>query len=60
MAHFLNNTILNLVQLQAPGGDLQPAIVLSVVVVIAMAVLAFAVNPISRRLALPRLTPWAS
>lgn len=60
IAHFLNNTILNLVQVQSPGGDLQPAIVLSVVVVIAMAVLAFVVNPISKRLALPRLTPWTS
>ena len=36
---FLNNTILNFVQVQNPGLDLQPAVVLSIVVVLAMAVL---------------------
>lgn len=58
IAHFLNNTILNLIQVHTAGGDLQPAIVLSVVVVVAMAALTFAIGPLTKWLALPRLQPW--
>jgi membrane protease YdiL (CAAX protease family) len=58
IAHFLNNTILNLVQVQTASGELQPAMVLSVVVVVALALLAFSVLPIARRLSLPYLQPW--
>jgi membrane protease YdiL (CAAX protease family) len=58
VAHFLNNTILNLVQVQTAAGELQPPMVLSIVVVIDLALLAFAVGPIAKRLALPPLRPW--
>ena len=60
IAHFLNNTTLNLVQVQTAGGELQPALVMSVVVVVAMAFLAFTVEPFARRLALPHLRPWGA
>jgi membrane protease YdiL (CAAX protease family) len=55
IAHFVNNTILNLVQVQGPTGELQPAMVMSVVVVIALAFLAFAIKPIADRLKLAQL-----
>jgi membrane protease YdiL (CAAX protease family) len=55
-AHFLNNTILNLIQVREASGALQPAVVLSVVVVVALAVLAVALAPLTRRL--PHLQPW--
>lgn len=58
VAHFLNNIILNLVQVQTAGGEMGPATVLSVVVVVAMAVLVFAIEPIARRLSMPHLRPW--
>jgi membrane protease YdiL (CAAX protease family) len=58
IAHFVNNTLLNFIQVQAVAGDLQPAMILSIVVVVALAFLAFAVAPIARRLALPHLQPW--
>jgi membrane protease YdiL (CAAX protease family) len=58
IAHFLNNTTLNLVQVQSASGELQPAMVMSVVVVVALAFLAFTIEPIARRLQLPRLRPW--
>jgi membrane protease YdiL (CAAX protease family) len=58
IAHFLNNSILNLVQVQDATGGLQPAMVMSVVVVIALAFLAFAIGPIAKRLGLPHLRPW--
>lgn len=57
-AHFLNNTILNLVQVHTATGELQPPLVLSIVVVIVLALLAFAVGPVAKRLALPTLQPW--
>jgi membrane protease YdiL (CAAX protease family) len=60
IAHFLNNTTLNLVQVQSAAGELQPAMVMSVVVVIALAFLAFAVEPIAKRLNMPHLRPWDS
>lgn len=60
IAHFLNNMTLNLVQVQTAGGELQPALVMSVVVVVAMAFLAFTVEPFARRLALPHLRPWGA
>ena len=60
IAHFLNNTILNLIQVQTSGGELQPAVILSVVVVVAMAILTFAVEPLARRLELPRLRAWGA
>lgn len=60
IAHFLNNTILNLVQVQTSSGELQPAVILSVVVVLAMAILTFAVKPLARWLVLPRLRPWGA
>jgi membrane protease YdiL (CAAX protease family) len=55
IAHFLNNTILNLVQVQSASGELQPALLMSVVVVVALALLAFAVGPLARRLGLAPL-----
>jgi membrane protease YdiL (CAAX protease family) len=55
IAHFLNNTILNLVQIEAASGDVQPAVLMSVIVVIALAFLVFAISPIAKRLQLPRL-----
>lgn len=55
IAHFLNNTTLNLVQVQTASGELQPALVMSVVVVVALALLALTVEPLARRLALPRV-----
>jgi len=60
IAHFLNNTTLNLVQVQSAGGELQPAMVMSVVVVVAMAFLVFTVKPLAKRLALPHLRPWGT
>jgi uncharacterized protein len=48
IAHFLNNTTLNLVQVQSAGAELQPAVVMSVVVVFAMALLVFAVEPLAK------------
>jgi membrane protease YdiL (CAAX protease family) len=60
IAHFLNNTTLNLVQMHGTGGALQPAMVMSVVVVVALAFLVLAVEPIARRLDLPHLRPWGA
>lgn len=60
IAHFLNNTMHNLLQIQGADGTLQPAVLLSVVVVAALALLAFAVEPVARRLALPHLRPWGA
>jgi len=58
IAHFLNNTTLNLIQVRQPSGELEPAVVMSIVVVVALAFLAFAVGPIAKRLRLPHLQPW--
>jgi membrane protease YdiL (CAAX protease family) len=58
VAHFLNNTTLNLIHVRGSAGDLQPAMVMSVVVVIALAFLALAISPIAKRLKLPHLLPW--
>jgi uncharacterized protein len=58
IAHSLNNTIHSLIQVQTAAGDLQPAVVLSVAAVIAVALLALAVAPIARRLALLHVRPW--
>jgi len=58
IAHFLNNTTLNLVQVREASGELQSAAVMSIVVVVALAFLAFAVVPISKRLKLPQVRPW--
>jgi membrane protease YdiL (CAAX protease family) len=58
IAHLLNNTVLNLVQVQSATGELQPAMLMSVVVVIALGFLAFAIGPIAKRLALPQVRPW--
>jgi len=55
IAHFLNNVLNSLLQIQGTDGTLQPAVALSVVVVIAMVPLALAVGPIARRLGLPGL-----
>jgi membrane protease YdiL (CAAX protease family) len=60
ITHFLNSTTLNLVQVRAMTGELQPALVMSVVVVIALACLAFATEPIAKRLTLPHLRLWSS
>jgi membrane protease YdiL (CAAX protease family) len=60
IAHFLNNTTLNLVQVQTAGGELQPAMVMSIVVVVALALLVFTVEPLARRLALPHVRPWSA
>lgn len=58
IAHFLNNTTLNLVQIEANSGELQPAVLMSVVVVIALAFLVIVISPIVKRLKLPHLRPW--
>jgi membrane protease YdiL (CAAX protease family) len=58
IAHFLNNTTLNFVQVRGITGELQPAVVMSVVVVIALAFLALAISPLAKRLKLPHLRPW--
>jgi membrane protease YdiL (CAAX protease family) len=60
IAHFLNNTTLNLVQIRDAAGTLQPAVVMSIVVVVALAFLVFAVGPVAKRLSLPRLRPWSA
>jgi membrane protease YdiL (CAAX protease family) len=57
-AHFVNNTILNLLQVRSAAGDLQPATLLSVVAVVVLALLVLALGPIVRRLHLPQLKPW--
>ncbi len=57
-AHFLNNVMHNLLQVQTASGDLQPAVVLSVVSVVALAFLAITVGPLARRLGLPHLRSW--
>lgn len=57
IAHFVNNTLHNFLQVQTDAG-LQPAVVMSVCVVVAMALLAIAVAPLARRLALPHLRTW--
>ena len=59
-AHFLNNTILNFVQVQDIGGQLQPPMVMSVVVVAVIIILAFAIGPIGKRLGLKQLGPWGT
>ena len=58
IAHFLNNTILNFVQVRSSNGELEPAVVLSIVVVVVIAILSFVVAPLAKRLALPQLPPW--
>lgn len=61
IAHFLNNTTLNLVQVQTAGVELVPAVIMSVVVVVAMLLLAIIiVEPLARRLALPHVRPWGT
>lgn len=60
IAHFLNNMIHNLLQIQNIDGDLQPAALLSVVAVVALAILAFAAEPLARLMALPHLKPWGA
>jgi membrane protease YdiL (CAAX protease family) len=58
IAHLLNNTTLNLVQVQLSSGELQPPVVMSIVVVIALAFLALTIDPIAKRLKLQQLQPW--
>lgn len=58
IAHFLNNILHNLLQIQTSGGYMQPAVLMSVVVVVGMAILILAVKPLARLLALPHLMPW--
>ena len=53
VAHFLNNTILNLVHVRGASGELHPAQLMSVVVVVALAFLALALIAIAKRLKLP-------
>ena len=60
VAHFLNNTTLNFVQVQSTSGALQPAMVMSIVVVVALALLIFTVEPRAQRMGLPHLQPWGS
>jgi uncharacterized protein len=60
VAHFLNNTALNLVQIRSVSGELQPPTVMSIVVVVALALLVLVVGPLARRLRLPHLQPWGS
>jgi hypothetical protein len=42
------------------GGDLQPAVALSVASFVVLAILAFAAEPLARRLALPHKKPWGA
>jgi membrane protease YdiL (CAAX protease family) len=58
VAHFLNNTILNLIQVRQLSGELESAVIMSIVVVVVLAFLAFAVGPIAKRLRLAHLRPW--
>jgi uncharacterized protein len=60
IAHFINNTTLNLVLVRSATGELQPAMVMSIVVVVALSLLVFAVAPIARRLKLAHLQPWGA
>jgi membrane protease YdiL (CAAX protease family) len=60
IAHFINNTTLNLVLIREATGELAPAVVLSVIVVVVLAFLAFAVGPIARAWKLPQLRAWAA
>jgi len=60
VAHFINNTTLNLVQVRSATGELLPATLMSIVVVFALVLLVLAVEPIARRLNLPHLQPWGS
>jgi membrane protease YdiL (CAAX protease family) len=60
IAHFLNNITLNLVQVRGPTGELEPAMVMSVVVVIALAFITLVLAPIAERWKLPLLRPWSS
>jgi uncharacterized protein len=60
IAHFINNTTLNLLLVRTATGELQPAMVMSIVVVVALSLLVFAVEPIARRLKLPHLQPWGA
>ena len=55
VAHFLNNTTLNLMQIRSVSGELQPPTVMSIVVVVALALLVLVVGPLARRLRLPHL-----
>ncbi len=58
IAHFINNVMHNLLQVQTTSGELEPAVILSIIVVVALAFLAFAIAPLARRLALSDLRPW--
>jgi membrane protease YdiL (CAAX protease family) len=58
IAHFLNNILNSLLHIQGADGTLQPAVALSVVVVVALVPLAFAAGPIAHRMGLPGLRPW--
>ena len=60
VAHFLNNTTLNLMQIRSVSGELQPPTIMSIVVVVALALLVLVVGPLARRLRLPHLQPWGS
>jgi membrane protease YdiL (CAAX protease family) len=60
IAHFLNNSTLNFVQVQGPAGDLQPAFVMSVAVVFALAFLTWAFSLRAGARKLPTLRPWNS
>jgi membrane protease YdiL (CAAX protease family) len=57
IAHFLNNVLNSLLLIQTGDGTVQPATLISVVIVVAMVPLALAVGPIARRLGLPGLQP---
>jgi uncharacterized protein len=58
IAHFLNNILHSLMQIENSVGDLQPTALLPVIVVVATACLTFGVDPIAARLGLVRLRPW--
>lgn len=60
LAHFLNNMLRNILQVQTVSGNLQPPVLLSVVSVIALAILAFAAEPLARRLEPPHVTKWGT
>ena len=60
ITHFLNNMLHNVLQVQTTSGDLQPPVLLSVISVIALAILAFAAEPLARRFQLPHVTKWGA
>jgi hypothetical protein len=54
----MNNTILNLIHVKTATGELQPAVLLSIVSVTALAFAPVVVRPVADRLRLSTLRAW--